>query len=354
MEAEGGTEDLGLRRQLLKQLIGADGNEKYFGLEFFQAVRLLARLRGTTPPGRFGPAATESVHFGTHHHSGFPAGDIRSIVWPEPERGGEEFPPPEMRVSFMGLTGPSGVLPLAYTEHVRSLCESGDDSTADFFDIFNHRIISLFYQAWEKNRFFVAFEREGSDPLTERLMNLNGLGTPGLQGRQAIPDRGVLLFSGLLALAPRSALALQQIISQWFRTKVRVNQFHGAWFKLRTDDCCQFTDKESGSQQLGTGLVLGDAVFDRGSQVQIMVGPLGIGRYHDFLPGGFEYERLRAVLDYFSNGSFEFEIRLILKREEVPEFNMGNMPTPLRLGWTTWMNAKARTEDPHDSAFRFS
>ena len=353
MEAKGGTEDLGLTRCQLKEFVGGEGNEKYFGLEFFQAVRLLARLEGTTPPGRFGPAATESVHFGTHYDSGFPAGDIRSIVWSEPERTGEQPPPPEMRVSFMGLTGPSGVLPLAYTDHIRSLCDSGDHSTADFLDIFNHRIISLFYQAWEKNRFFVRFEREGRDPLSDRLMSLNGLGTPGLQDRQAIPDRAILAFFGMLALGPRSALALEQIISYWFRTKVRITQFHGAWFKLRTDDCCQFTDREAESQQLGTGLVLGDAIFDRGSQVQIMVGPLSIRRYHDFLPGGFEYERLRAVLDYFSNGSFEFEIRLILKREQVPEFQMGTMTAPLRLGWTTWMNAKARTEDPHDSAFRF-
>src|SRR5690349_25015732 len=40
------------------------------------------------------------------------------------------------------------------------------------FDIFNHRIISLFYRAWEKNRFIVPHERGQTDPLMRHLMDL--------------------------------------------------------------------------------------------------------------------------------------------------------------------------------------
>ena len=59
-----------------------------------------------------------------------------------------------MMVNFMGLTGPAGVLPLYYTELIIGNGCAAERSTrcASFFDIFNHRMISLFYQAWEKYR----------------------------------------------------------------------------------------------------------------------------------------------------------------------------------------------------------
>jgi type VI secretion system protein ImpH len=49
--------------------------------------------------------------------------------------------------------GPSGVLPYNYTELVIDRLRNKDRALAEFLDIFHHRMISLFYQAWEKYRF---------------------------------------------------------------------------------------------------------------------------------------------------------------------------------------------------------
>jgi type VI secretion system protein ImpH len=353
MGTESGPKDPGLKRELLKQFLGDTVAEshKYFEFDFFQAVRLLCRVNGTVPPGKFGAPATEAVHFGSHHDPGFPANQIRSLTWPD-QRSDHTYPPAEMKVSFMGLTGPAGVLPRVYTEHVRSLSVGGDEATADFFDIFNHRAISLFYQAWEVYRFFVPFERDQQDRLSQHLMDLTGIGTPGLEKRQLIPDQGVLFFSGLLSLLPRSALALEQVLSDWFAVRVIVMQFQGAWHRLRDPDRCQFADPPTRSEELGVGVVLGDAVYDRGSRARIVLGPLGVDRYQAFLPGGRDHEPLRAFVAFFSNGGLDFDVQLILKREEVPEFTIGMGRIPMRLGWTTWMNARLqRQHDPSDSCF---
>src|SRR5204863_7315346 len=106
---------------------------------------------------------------------------------------------------------------------------SKDHTLASFLDIFNHRMVSLFYQAWEKYRFTIAYERGERDRFSHHLLDLIGLGTPGLHERQAVPDDSLLFYSGLLSLHPRSATALRQILIDYFAVPVQIEQFVGCW-----------------------------------------------------------------------------------------------------------------------------
>ena len=103
--------------------------------------------------------------------------------------------PPQMVTTFLGLTGPNGVLPSHYTtlliERIRARI-----SLRDFLDLFNHRTASLFYRAWQKYRFPFTYEQscwstagEPDDLLTQCLYCLLGLGTGGLRGRLASTTR---------------------------------------------------------------------------------------------------------------------------------------------------------------------
>ena len=207
-------------------------NEPYL-FEFFQAVRLLERfLPDKVGVGKFAPPSAEVARFQANSTLAFPASEIQALTWPE--KG-----PVEMKVNFMGLTGPEGVLPLNYTVFLAERARAGDSSAADLFDIFNHRIISLFFQAWEKYRFWIAYERGDRDQFSHHLLDLIGLGTRGLQDRQAVPDDSLLYYSGLLAQHPRSAVALEQILNDYFEVPVEVEQFAGGWYRLDTSDPMQ-------------------------------------------------------------------------------------------------------------------
>jgi type VI secretion system protein ImpH len=255
-----------------------------------------------------------------------------------------------MQVNFMGLTGPEGVMPLYYTSLLAERTRSGDGSAVDFFDIFNHRIISLFYLAWEKYRFSVAYEREGLDAFSHHLMDLIGMGTPGLQNRLPVLDDSLLYYSGLLAQRPRSAVALRNLLSDYFEVPVEVEQFAGGWYPLDRNTQTALEEGLGESGQLGFGAVVGDEVWDQTARVRIAIGPLSLEKYQDFLPQGSAFASLRALTNLFSNGEFDFEIQLILDRRDVPPCELGaegeNAP---QLGWHTYIRTREMKEDASET-----
>lgn len=312
--------------------------------EFFQAVRLLERLfRGKSPVGRFFPPSTELVRFIANSTLAFPASELQALDWPDQGPG-------RMKVNFMGLTGPEGVLPLYYTSLVADRIRAGDTSAADFFDIFNHRIISLFYLAWEKYRFSVAYEREGLDPFSHHLMDLIGMGTPGLQNRLPVPDDSLLYYSGLLAQRPHSAAALCNLLSDYFEVPVEVEQFAGGWYPLDRPTQTALEGGQSESEQLGFGAVVGDEVWDQTARVRLKIGPLTLEQYQDFLPQGSAFAPLRTLTNLVSNGEFDFEIQLILQHDEVPGCVLGDEAADApQLGWHTYIKTRPMGNDASET-----
>jgi type VI secretion system protein ImpH len=318
--------------------------------EFFEAVTLLQRLRqGSAPVGGFFKPDDEAVHFRVNNRLPFPASQIQELRWPETDAQ------PEMIVNFMGLTGPAGVLPYWYTELIIEQLREKDASLQDFLDVFNHRIISFFYRAWAKYRFPVSYKLGEQDRFTRYLLDLIGIGTGGLQHRQAVPDEALLHYAALLAQQSRSASALEGILADYFQVSVEVEQFTGSWYRLEEPIQCSFEDGDDEARQLGGGAVAGDEVWDRQGSVRVKLGPMELSRYRDFLPDGGAFQPLKSILRFFSNDEFDFDIQLLLKHAEVPVCDLSSIQEETeapRLGWVSWLKTKAMDRDPGDTILR--
>jgi len=339
-----GTESGTVSSDLAASEIAEKLHREPFRFDFFQAVRLLERFYPQrTSVGRFAHPDTEVARFGAHPSLAFPASQIQAMDWP-----GQK--PVQMTVNFMGLIGPEGVLPNPYTTLIIERLRANDSSSRDFLDIFNHRIISLFYRAWRKYRFDVACEEGERDLFSRHLLSLLGLGTDGLRDRQAVPDDTLVYYSGLLAQRPRSAQALQQILADYFEVPVEIEQFAGGWYRLDRETQCRFSEGNSESEELGFGAVVGDEVWNQQSKVRIVLGPLTLERYADFLPDGQAWEPLRAWVRFFSNDEWDFEVKLILEREQVPACTLGAEGTSgPQLGWVSWVKSAPFSRDPDDT-----
>lgn len=303
--------------------------------DFFQAVRVLLRSSAERKPvGRFVNPDHEAVRFAVEPSIAFPANNVDKIQW--------EGLRPRVLVTFMGLTGPAGVLPRCYSAFLLSRIRERDRTLVDFFDLFNHRLISLFYRAWEKYRFGVSYERDGADRVSKYLISMVGLGTTGLESRLGISDERLLSYTGLLALQARSAAALEQLLEDYFDVPVEVEQFVGVWRQLDAGDQCVFNDDDSFSQQLGVAAIVGDAIWDRQSRIRLKLGPLDQERYLSFLPTGSAWKPLGELARFFCGPDLEVEVQLVLKQKQVPRFDVGkDDPTGPRLGWFTWIRSGA-------------
>ena len=309
--------------------------------EFFQAVKLLQQLLPErSPVGGFDEPRSESVRFTTATNVGFPASEIQSLDAGEP---------PRMAVNFLGLTGPQGMLPLAYSLYVAERQRAGDHALKSFLEIFDHRMLSLFYRAWEKTHVAVAYHRPGRDWLTRHLLDLVGLGTAGMQDRLSIPESALLAYAGIFAASTRSAAGLEQILSDYFGVAVSVQQFVGAWYPLSRVTQSELGDDTMASA-LGLGAVAGDEIWDQQSRVRIRIGPLTREQYETFLPGGSAHEPLQALTRFYTNGQIDFEIQLVLQREDVPACKLDDA-LPLPLSWCTWLRTTPMTRDPDDAVF---
>lgn len=312
--------------------------------EFFQAVALLQRLREKMRPvGAFASPEDEVVRFTANPRMGFPASEIQQLKL-------EGQAPAEMIVNFMGLTGPMGVLPHVYSELVLERLRARDTSLASFFEIFDHRAISLFYRAWERNRFHVNYGAGARDMFSRYLLDLLGLGTNGLLHRQEVEDEALFPFISLIAMQSRSAQALEQVLAAYFEVPVEVQEFSGAWYSIDESTQCVMDEQETMSSQMGIGAVVGDAVWDCQSRVRIRIGPLPIETYREFLPEGSAHRALRGITRFFSNDCLDFELQLVLDRSQVPTIELDfDRGSPARLGWTSWAKTAPMGADPDDT-----
>jgi len=301
--------------------------EEYYRFSFFEAVRLLEAMHPEkTPIGEALTPGKEPVRFSVKPGFSFPASEIAGL------RKGEDGGADEMDVAFLGLIGPSGVLPHWYNalavERVR------------------HKDLSLFYLAWKKNQFPVNYLPSAGDRLSKYLKSLIGLGMPSLADRIGFAEESLVFFSGLLSRQVPSAVALEVSLGYFSGTSVHIEQFVDRMLPLSPEDQ---TSIGMANSRLGMETVCGSYVWESQTKFRVHLGPMPYVDFLRFLPSGDLLGPIFSLVAYMVGVEFEFDVRVVLKREEVPPCILGATgPEAPQLGWTTWLKSPGvvHDEDP--------
>lgn len=362
---------------------------------FFQAVRLLDRWMAPSAPDGHG---LSKINFRNSLSLSFPASEIESLKVHKKqltensddagkasqlegaaatrldkllnvvEHGSVSLLPSEIdRIditpAFMGLLGLSGTLPLSYTEEfARRELYQKDYGARAFMDVFSHRAVSLFYQAWRKHRLAVQYEADTQNRFLPLALSLAGLGQKGLRDRLggergAVADEALAYYAGTLQQRTLSARQLQQILQDYLAVPVRIEQFVGRWYQVPESGRAYLgvMGRQGGMSGplngvLGRSAMLGERVWQRDLRMRVVLGPLPHARFRRFLPGGAGASALKELLTMLSGVSLEYEINLQLQRDDVQgcALDSARSPTAFRLGWDTFLQTQSANEDRAD------
>jgi type VI secretion system protein ImpH len=296
--------------------------------DFFQAVRLLELARPDAAPVGSGSDPTrEAVRFRARVGLEFAVNDIVRGGSNDRHRRGV------LEVAFMSLTGSEGTLPAPYCELVleRSRAEgmpgapSGpDDDARDFLDIFNHRLISLFYRGRKKHR--VALGAGGEQvALLERLLfqliGFNeGVAVRDLyreDSRVPVQPRVLLRYAGMLAGGQRSMAGLQAMLTDALGAPVRGAPAPGRWLPLEERFQTALGGRLGRNHALGVDTVLGGRAWDASGAIALEIGPLDVAQFRALQPGGSRYELLVFMTRFYLREDLDVEVKLTLCAAEV-------------------------------------
>jgi len=305
--------------------------EEGHAFDFYQAVSLLEQMRPDAAPiGEGSDPSTEAVRFSSTIGLAFPETDVERVTSPH-----REDEPAKMSVHFMGLAGALGPLPTPFVELVYRRSTRGDHGPREFLDIFNHRLISFAYRIRKLHRIGLGAVSPDKDAAAKMLYSLLGMGTPGLLGRLAFPDRSLLSHAGNLSAEARSLEGLVAMLRSHFKVSIEALPLTGGFHQIESEDRTAI-GRSGKNRTLGRDAGLGDRFWDQEASFELRVGPMKFETFERFLPHGDALAPLCAMVRFYVGERFQFGVVLVLAKGEAPGCVIGRRAAAF-LGQTAWL-----------------
>jgi type VI secretion system protein ImpH len=307
--------------------------KEFYRYNFFQAVSLLERsISGKRTVGEAFRPQDEPVRFKVKPGFAFPASDIADF------RMNDAGTRVDMDVTFMGLIGPCGVLPHWYNDMALEKMKEKDTVLADFFDIFHHRLISLFYLAWKRSRLAYSYTQGGEDRFSLYFSRMIGLSNSTAAAPEGISAESLLYFSGLLSRQVPSVAAIESAVSHFAGQKAKVRQFIERMLQLPPEEQTRLGKANS---ILGESTLCGSLVWENQSKFRVDIGPMGSADFVRFLPGVELLRPIFSLVRFIVGIEYEFDLCIILKRDQIASCCLGGGSKGVvpMLGWNTWLKA---------------
>ncbi len=337
--------------------------QKTQNYSFVQTVRLLERScafksqsslqQPYNVVAKFSPPETEIIRFHSNQKLEFFSADLSSIY---KNTGNSQWNIP---VNMMGLTGAAGVMPYHYTELILQRLKLKDTSLRDFFDLFNHRTVSLYFQACVKYHLPIEYERKRintekpeNDLYTNALLSIMGLGTKHLRNRLYTDDESLIYYSGLFSQQVKTASGLKQILQRHFSIPVQIEEFIGQWQDLIDDVRTRITSRTLPTGQnasLSRSAILGKKAWYAQGKIHIVLGPLDNDTIKHYSPGTKTLKALNEIVRLYVGIECNYDFIIQVKRESIPEKLTLNKKSPPILGWNACLPKSKNNDNPHET-----
>ena len=252
-----------------------------------------------------------------------------------------------LSVYHFGLFGPNGALPQHLTEYVQErILHANDPTMARFCDIFQHRMILLFYRAWADCQAVTSLDHPERNAFGRFAASLVGLGQDSLRNRDLVPDHLKLHHAGHLARQTRNVEGLARPLAALLRVAVKVEEYCLQWLVLADADrtclasvgvavdASQRLQIGQESSRLGQGAIAGQRVPDVQHKFRLWLGTMGLRQFERLLPGVDSFFQVRDWVRNYLGVELAWDARLVLEKAQVPAARLGHYG---QLGWTSWL-----------------
>lgn len=297
---------------------------------------------------RYSPPAKEVVRFEADHSLAFPGNEVGEIRLKD-----EDSDQWQLLLNFIGVTGAMGVMPYHYTELILERAKKRDRALAHFINLFNHRTASLFYQASNKYRLPIEYERtklfkynkNEDSQHTRALLSLLGLGTDHLRNRQYVRDESLVFYSGLLSQQAKTEVGLERLIEDYFGVPCNVEGFVGQWQDLIDDVRTRLPTRKNRKGQnacLGRSTMLGKKGWFAQGKSRIKIGPLNKDEFDTFGPSTGALTALNEMVHTYLGMEESFDYVIQVDRNQVPNKMALGTTEPAQLSWNAWLAGKTK------------
>lgn len=321
--------------------LGSFLNKYYRRFDFFQSVRLLNRFtRQASQQTAQGETAHKSLKFTVQTALHYPKSNISKLT--------ETKQHIQLETGFLGLTGPGGVLPQHYSVAVLKDHLKNQSGLQDFFGMFHHRVMELYYQAWAKYRLPIDYEQkqlaQTSDNFTKILGYFNGMQSKNFSAKNSDKNihNSLLYLSGFISKQVPSVEGLKNLLKHYFGIEITIETFHGMWISLDNTACTQMPSKQNKAGQfnrLSHTAMIGQRSWLSQNRLRICLGPLNTSQYQLFEPGCASHAALHKLIKLYLGVQYSYQIQLILQPDIKLSYQLSKQ---MKLGWSSWLASEKK------------
>ncbi len=231
-----------------------------------------------------------------------------------PDKGPHKY---RLFCTFLGLLGTNGALPLHLTEYAQQRTRHHQDPAfAEFVDMFNHRMLSLFYRAIAEFDPAINLDRQNDNAMESMIAALGGYLPRAAKQRDSIPDYLKFFQAGWLGSQVKSPDGIVALIGQYFCVPVSVDEFTGDWLTL-PESAQTMIGRRAGTAQLGVSTYLGRRAWSVGHKFTVVLGPLSWDACVSFKPGGRRARELSELMKNYVGDEWDWDVELVMLADKV-------------------------------------
>jgi len=309
---------------------------------FFAALRLIESQR--RDKSRLGESRTpknDQVFFGQKVSLSFAPAAIAEL-----RRNKKKPSEAWLDINFFGLMGPNGPLPKHLTElFLSEMVGKKRPQFLDFLNLFNHRLISLFYRSWANKEPTTQNDIPEHNKFKLYLGALAGYAQPEQHDRDQMSDYAKFRYTRFLGGKTRYKEGIECMITDMFGIQTRVENFVGEWLKIPESDLCKIESGPYG-KRLGINATQGRNSWQCQYKFRVILGAMDLNDFKKLLPGEKLASQINDTIRNYVGLEFQWDIVLLLKQKETPKLIL-KKDNYRQLGWTTWLKNKELKDNSH-------